>query len=289
MGYNRAMLPKRMAAPPPTGITATLLAAALLAAALLALGVPDDLHAGDLGRARAIGFEAARLAPPDLYRQLVRNHPSFALGLTPNEAQPPAPQGEKNPDGSGTLDQVVARRVQEAIAAIRQHRPFNEVAYRLGRMAYQVSCLNDPLATDRSDPEEQRFAADYHRYTASTRARIRPVFYGFHPGPADRADRIDALVADALDRGRTLYPLIGREYRRVGFASGVRTFDDRSTAYAVSALTYNHAISDVAEALRYIWIVAGGRDPRTDLPVRGGLLLPPSAAFPTREATLDRR
>ncbi len=218
---------------------------------------------------RQIAFEAARLAPPDLYRQLVRNRSAFAQGI----AEPPSTSKrsdfEKNADGSGELDRLIARRTAEAIESIRQHRPFNEVAYRLGLVSHYLVRANDPLATDRTDPEESRFAADYRRYVASAEPRVRRVFYGFPAGPADASGHVDRLVADALGRGRALYPLIGREYRRVAFATGVRSFDDRSTAYAVAALSYNHAVSDVAGALRYIWVAAGGSDPRVDLPVRG--------------------
>jgi hypothetical protein len=77
------------------------------------------------------------------------------------------------------------------------------------------------------------------------------------------------LVEETLARSRELYPLVGREYRRVGFAPGLEAFDDRSTAYAVASLAYSHAVSDIAEVLRYIWIAAGGIDSRDRVPRRG--------------------
>ena len=80
---------------------------------------------------------------------------------------------------------------------------------------------------------------------------------------------LPALVGETLGRSRELYPLVGREYRRVGFASGREAFDDRSTAYAVAALAYSHAISDIAEVLRYIWLAGGGIDSRDRIPRRG--------------------
>lgn len=236
---------------------------------LLATVCAQGAIAWEPASVRQIAFEAARLAPPDLYRQLVRNRDAFAQGITEPATTSKRSEIEKNADGSGELDHIIARRTTEAIEAIRRHRPFNEVAYRLGLVSHYLVRANDPLATDRTDPEEGRFAADFRRYVASAEPRVRRVFYGFLAGPADGTGQVDRLVADAFGRGRALYPLIGREYRRVEFATGIRSFDDRSTAYAVAALSYNHAVSDVAGALRYIWVAAGGSDPRVGLPVRG--------------------
>ena len=72
-----------------------------------------------------------------------------------------------------------------------------------------------------------------------------------------------------LRRGRQLYPMIGREYRRIDFASGLGRFDDRSTAFGVGSLAFSHAVPDVTLVLRYIWLAAGGMDDRTNLPAGG--------------------
>lgn len=213
---------------------------------------------------RAVGFDAARLAPPDLYRQLVRNRASYALGLrAPLEDARVAERWNAGGD-IGRLRANIRTLATQAVQSIEQHRPFNEVAYRLGLLAHYVSVANDPLATGQTDPEERRYAADFDHYLDSARPRIRPVFYGFRP----RIGALDDVVAETLARSRGLYPLIGREYRRIAFGRGQTAFDDRSTAYAVAALAYNHAVSDIAEVLRYIWLAAGGTDSRARLPVR---------------------
>ena len=244
-----------------------------LAPGVLALAVSIFVAppaAGDADAAvRSIAFDAARLAPPDLYRHLVRNRQAFVIGIDEAAKRAQRSEQEKNPDGSGALDRAIAVRVDEAVQAIRSHRPFNDIVYRLGQVAYFLARANEPLATDRADPDEPRFARDFDRYTASTLPRLRRVFYGFQPGQIVRQGHVEALIQRTLARGRALYPLIGREYRRIGFRSGVEAFDDRSTAYAVAALSYNHAVSDLAEVLRYIWLAAGGADPRPNLPIRG--------------------
>ena len=100
------------------------------------------------------------------------------------------------------------------------------------------------------------------------------------------AYELKQLVLRALHRGRDLYPLVGEEYRRVGFASGVGAFDDRSTAFGIAAVSYSHAVSDLARVLRYVWVQGGGADPRQRLwAAPQELLVLPKADAPPATAT----
>lgn len=69
--------------------------------------------------------------------------------------------------------------------------------------------------------------------------------------PASLVD-VDRLISQALVRSRNLYPAVGREYRRIGWAVGRERFDDRSTAFAAASLGYSHAVSDVTRLFRYV-------------------------------------
>ena len=84
-----------------------------------------------------------------------------------------------------------------------------------------------------------------------------------------------------LDRSRTLYPLIGSEYKRVGRVDGQKLFDDRSTAFAVAALSFSHALTDSAAVLRDIWLRSGGADLRGRAAIENQrLLILPARAEP---------
>jgi hypothetical protein len=218
-----------------------------------------------------IGREAGRLAPPDLARQIERHQKAFEAGLVAPFSDPDPGKHFKNPDGSGSLDRAFAKEVDGAILAIRTHQPFEEVVRRLGMVAHWVSDANDPLASSADDAEEGRYAADYPRYAETAEGRFPLVFYGFQ-----RRRDASSIVTDALRRGREVYPMLGLEYRRIGFASGVGRFDDRSSAFGVTSVAFSHAVTDIAEALRYIWLSAGGADSRSGLPGPGDrvLLLP---------------
>jgi hypothetical protein len=246
-----------------------LLAAALLAAAL----APTSPAAAWTPATQAtIAREAARLAPPDLARQLARHKSEYQAGVQAPFSDTDPGRHRKNPDGEGSLDRVIAAEVEGAVAAIRGHQPFAEVVRRMGTVAHFVADANNPLATSGDDPEEGRYFADFLRYAESAEPRFPLIFYGAWPA-LNTARDLDALLAESLRRGRDLYPTVGREYRRIDFASGLGRFDDRSSAFGVASVAWSHAVTDVALVLRYIWLRAGGADERSGLSTEGGRLL----------------
>jgi hypothetical protein len=215
-----------------------------------------------------IAREAARLSPPDLARQIDKHRRAFEEGVTAPFSDADPGRHMKNTDGSGTLDRAALDAVAAAVAAIRGHQPFEEIVRRLGVASHYVADANDPLAASGADAEEGRYFADYLHYVEAAEPRFPLVFYGVQPGLEAKRD-VSPLIASALRRGRELYPLIGLEYRRIGFASGIGLFDDRSTAFGAAALAFSHAVTDVTLALRYIWLTAGGIDDRVNLPAGG--------------------
>lgn len=219
-----------------------------------------------------IAREAARLSPPDLARQIDKHRRAFEEGVNAPFAETDPGRHMKNPDGSGTLDRAAVDAVAAAVAAIRGHQPFEEVVRRLGVVSYYVAEANNPLAASAGDPEEGRYFADYLRYAETAEPRFPLIFYGVQPGLETSKD-VSPLIDAALRRGRELYPMIGREYRRIGFVSGIGAFDDRSSAFGVTSLAFSHAVTDVTLALRYLWITAGGIDDRAHLPAGGTRLI----------------
>jgi len=210
---------------------------------------------------RAIAADAAALAPPDLVGQLERHAREVAEGAVEPFRERDASRHVRNPDGSGSLDRVLTAEVDGAIAALKAFRPMEEIARRLGRVSHWVADLNNPLNSASTDPEESRYFRDYLLYVDSARPRFAVVLYE-NAEPVRAPRDLEALEQRALGRGRELYPMLGREYRRIGFASGIERFDDRSSAYGVAALPYSHAVSDAARVFRYIWLAGGGGDSR---------------------------
>ncbi|HEV7518807.1 MAG TPA: hypothetical protein VGR07_21115 [Thermoanaerobaculia bacterium] len=244
----------------------------LLAAALLVAVATPPAVAWTPATQATIAREAARLAPPDLARQIARHKADYQAGVAAPFADTDALRHMRNPDGEGSLDRVIAAEAEGAVAAIRGHQPFAEVVRRLGTVAHFVADADNPLAASGDDPEEGRYFADFLRYAESAEPRFPLIFYGAWPALNTPRD-LDALLAESLRRGRELYPTVGREYRRIDFASGLGRFDDRSSAFGVASVAWSHAVTDVALVLRYIWLRAGGADDRSGLSTAGGRLL----------------
>lgn len=211
---------------------------------------------------RAIALEAARRAPAPWNAQLVRHAEDLMAGaVEPFSERDPA-RHLRNADGRGHLDRVVREEVEAALAAAAG-RSWSALARQLGRLSHYAADANFPLNASADDPAERRYFADYALYAESARTRFVLVSYAAERTPADAA-AVDRLVADALTRSRRLYPAVGREYRRIDWATGRERFDDRSTAFAAASLGYSHAVSDVARLLRYV----AARAPRQPVEIR---------------------
>ena len=244
----------------------------LLGIVIVFLGLPSPTVAWTAPSQYVIGEQAARLTPPDLYRQLARHRLAFREGLRDPYINGNPQDSYKLSDGRGRLDEAIRISVQHAVDAIRTHQPFKDVVFRMGVAAHYVAMANNPLYTDATDPQQARWAQDFLDYLESTSPRVQLTFYGFRK--MNSAAHLNSMIQETLNRGRGLYPMVSREYARVGYRPGIQSFDDRSTAYAVASLGYSHAVSDIAEVLRYIWLEAGGADSRTALPLRGQRRIP---------------
>jgi hypothetical protein len=205
----------------------------------------------------AIVETAARLAPDDLARQIERHRSALRDGVLHPFADHTSGRHEANADGSGRLREMVRSEAQRTVTGIQGHRPFAEIVHQIGVASHYVVDLNDPLRVANLDPSEGSYGGHYPRYLDSASNRFQVVFYGTGRRVGSSTE-LDTMVARALARGRRLYPDIGREYRRIRRHGG--RFDDRSTAFAVGALAYSHAVSDVAALMRYVWLAAGGSD-----------------------------
>jgi hypothetical protein len=246
-------------------------AAGLVACGLLAA---TPARAWSPETAVEIARQAATIAPPDLKRQIEKYKAVFKEGIL---------EPVSNPSQTGLpLDEVIENEITRAVVAIRSHQPMSEIVRQIGVATYYIAHANNPLVIGRSDPDERTYFADYLRYVESARKRFVPVFYGLVP-EFEHSGQIPDLLKRTFRRGQLLYPLVGREYDRIGGPHGRQKFDDRSTAFGLSAVAYSQAVTDASIVLRHIWLEAGGADPRGPLLVRKGeFQVPRTSAIPLR-------
>lgn len=207
----------------------------------------------------AIAKHGTTLAPIDLHNQMERHQARFREGVLLPFGDPDSARHVKTADGKGVLDLVIVKEVERAITAIEKHYPFEDIIHQLGVVAHYVADANNPLNTSDADPHERDYSTDYLRYVESAQPRFDVVFDG-HGRMIQEPDELRDLIERSLERSRAFYPSIGEEYRRVGAVNGIELYDDRSTAFGVGALAFNHAVSDITGVLRYIWLRAGGAD-----------------------------
>ena len=219
-----------------------------------------------------IAWQAARLAPSDLYRQIIRHQAAYRDGLVAPGALVGAARTSENSDGSIGLDSLVVAQARRAIQAVETHQPFRDIIYQLGVLMHHVIDANDPLLTTSGGGLDPGRAADFSRYMDSTCTRVPPLFYGLDTELQDPADLL-AFVGRAIDRSRRLYPYVGKEYERIGGGRAVDHFDDRSTAFGVAAVAFSRAMSDAVVMLRFVWLEAGGADSLPREPLESGKLL----------------
>ncbi len=226
-----------------------------------ALWTSSGTYAWTKNSQQAIAEQAKAVVPPDLARQIEKHQAAFRTGVERGASL-----------GSGSVGTLIEREAQRAVAMIQQHVPFADVIEQMGKISYWVAYANNPYHAGGRTPNY----TDYLGYVDSARNRFRPVFYGLIP-QLESGSGLATVVKGASARGRRYRTVLETEYRRVGGPPGARKFDDRSSAFGVSALAFSHAITDVGLALRDIWIDAGGADLRI-LPARGAQSGPTASA-----------
>ena len=241
-------------------------------AIVLLLFIPIPLSAWSRQSEVDIAWEAARLAPADLYRQIVRHKTAYRDGLVAGYDRTEADRFDRS--GAEALAAVITAEAAGAVRSIETHQPFRDVVRRLGLLVHQVIEANNPLATSSGTPLGPIHTADFSRYMDSTSPRLPALFYGLDTA-LNGPDDVPAFVGRATRRSSRLHRYIGQEYERIGGGSGTELFDDRSTAFGIAAVSFSRAMTDVAVMLRYVWLEAGGADslPRQPLESRNLLRL----------------
>ena len=125
---------------------------------------------------QTIAWEAARLAPPDLARQLMKRRAAYLAGVIEPFDDSDASRHRKDPDGGGSLDAALEDAVAQAVAAIRAHHSFDDIAFRMGVAAHFMADANNPLASSQADPEAGRYFVDFLRYAETAEPRFPLVF-----------------------------------------------------------------------------------------------------------------
>ena len=237
---------------------------------------------------RHVAWAAVDFFPPDLARQVRRNHRRFDRGIQRGLEAPPAWRATAPGSLLAAFDDQYARCSE----GLRQPIPLADLVEELGVLAVRVLDANDPLAAGHSDPREPEYSADYQAYVNSILQRVRLVYYG----PDDRLSHQDVGGAFelCLDRSRELYPFVGAEFYRTGTRRSKASFDDRSLAFGIAAISLSHAMTDLANLSAHVWSGGGGSVPAPRPTPTGHVgptvtVAPLAGGFPERDRPREGR
>jgi len=227
--------------------TATVLGALLASA--LQLGFTDLT-------VRYVAWSAVEFFPSDLERHVRRHHRRFEAGLRRGLESPPAWRAGP----PGRLPEALVAQARACAEGLQRPVPLEELVEELGVLAVRVLDANDPLAVGHSDAREPSYAGAFESYVDSTRGRVRLVYYGQDEELIYRSD-VTGAVQRTLERSRALYPYVGDEFFRTGSLRDWRSFDDRSVAFGVAAVSMSRGLTDLANFGAWVWRQGGGLVP----------------------------
>jgi hypothetical protein len=226
---------------------------------LLVLFLPLAAQAWTPAADSRIAKKGADLAPPDLRMLIERFGPEYKTGLER------ARQEEGNDaHRERRLRERLERETAAIATSIRKGDPMATVVERLGGLAHLVADANNPFHVRDDNGRLNSSQEDYERYFERRMPKFPTVFYGL-----DRNFRLPAFLDKTFARSAKFYPLVGEEYFRGGSRRTSAEFDDRSTAFAIAAVSYSRAVTDLVNLYYFIWKEAGG-DVRAAAVMRDG-------------------
>ena len=217
---------------------------------------PERAWAWNIESRIAMADYALRVAPPHLVGQIERHHKRYHEGIEAASKNDPAAKSSKASVAPGP---IIDAEIDRAVQSIVGHKPFSEIVFRLGVVAYWVASANDPLSPTFEGGTRPQYWHDYQRYLEDASQRFAVLYYP-HDRQIGSTEQLATLLQKAQERGQEMAPQVADEYRRIGSIDGLNLFDDRSTAFGIGSLAFSHGVSDIAGVLRYIWLTAGGAD-----------------------------
>ena len=208
------------------------------------------------GAVRHVAWSAVDFFPSDLERHVRLNHRRYDQGIKRGMQAPPSWRA----GSPGSLAAALETQIDRCASALKKPVPLGDLVEELGFLSVLVLDANDPLAVIHADHREPQYSGGYRSYVDTILARMRLVYYG-----QDR-DLMLGLgsgptIQRAFLRSEELYPFIGDEFYRTGTLRNWKSFDDRSIAFGVAAVSLSRAMTDITNFSIYVWKQGGGAVP----------------------------
>lgn len=216
-----------------------------------------------------IALKGAALAPPDLRAVIMKYEADLKSGI----GRARADEGSDShvafqSTRKGRLRERIEGETRAAVQMIRGNKPMSGVVEKLGVIAHLVADANNPFHASNEDARLTPLRGDYAAFFEQKLSKFPTVFYGL-----DRNFQLGPYLDKTLRRSARFYPLVRAEYFKGGERRTSASFDDRSTAFGVAAISYSRSVSDLVNIYYYIWKEAGGDVRSAAVMYDGNLLL----------------
>lgn len=214
--------------------------------------LPSHLFAFSPESRTTITLYAFRLMPPSLRTQLEKHKKDCLMGTL----EPMLNEGEQNHDpgidGKVTAEKI-ARQARAIVNMIDNREPFRKVIYEMGVLSHHITDLNFPLT--KSGEGKEHYDA-FAQFCQSKEDKVQFVFYGFYD-PHLSGNDLHAFAVKAFQRSASHIPYVKESFHRIQHGSQAE-FDDRSILFGIAAISFSHAVTDIARTWLYIWDQAHG-------------------------------
>ena len=236
--------PSRLAA-----VLGLALGAALLSASPVRAWTPD--------MQKLVAINAAKLMPSSL-RWVLSNHQR----VLEEGAQAPFRAPDQSVhfyylDGTyGTLPQAAERAAWEAIRLFNANERLELFARQLGIVSPYVADAHNPLHVV-NDPERTKFYKDFSAYAARKLPKFT-IMADFAPDRRLAAKDVAGFLRYTCTGTGRYFPVLKQMYFPEGKLVTSETFDDRSPAFGIAAISFSRSVSDTARVWLMIWKEVGG-------------------------------
>lgn len=199
-----------------------------------------------------ITLNAFKLMPPSLRAQLEKHKKECLMGAL----EPMIHNGEWNhhPGLHGELiAEKISHHVDVIVNMINNHEPFKNIIHEMGTLSHHVTDLNFPLTRN---GDGKKYYDAFAKFCSSKEDKIPFVFYGFYD-PHLSKNNIQGFSAEVNRRSMSHIPYVKESFLRTRQGSQAE-FDDRSILFGIAALSFSHAITDIARVWLFVWNQAHG-------------------------------
>lgn len=140
---------------------------------------------------------------------------------------------------------------------VYHHVPFNVIAREFGYIAHYITDLNNPLHTSKRDNVSKLCEIEFNKFIISNLDKFPFVFYGYSSKHLENND-INGFVNSIVQRSSILRERLMEKMHADGKVVPADKFDEKSVVFGVSAISYQHSISNIVQLWMHIWKTAHG-------------------------------